>query len=296
MEIKVVLLCMLALLGVWFAIVFFKDFFKHKDKLEDNSWFKVNIIGFVTNFFDALGIGSFATGTAMLKIMKQSSDQHIPGTLNVGYCIPVILEAFLFISVVKVEPITLVSMIASATLGAYFGAGIVAKLPEKKIQITMGIALLMTAFLMLVRKVGWMPGGGDEIGLSGEKLIFAVAVNFILGALMTAGIGLYAPCMALVYSLGMSPDVTFPIMFGACAFLMPVASMRFVKEGAYNRKAAMGLTGVGSLAIFIAVFLVKQMPINILTWLVMVVVLYTAISMLRSAIKSIKMDKINEIS
>lgn len=288
-------LSILAILGLWFSIVFFKDFIKHKDQLEDNSWTKVNIIGFVTNFFDALGIGSFATGAALLKIFKQSSDQLIPGTLNVGYCIPVILEAFLFMTVIEVEPITLVAMLASATIGAYIGAGIVSKLSEKKIQTAMGIALLATAFLMFASKLGWMPSGGNAIGLSGGKLIVAVVANFILGALMTVGIGLYAPCMALVFFLGLSPEIAFPIMFGSCAFLMPVASMRFVKEGAYNRKASMGFTVIGSLGIVIAVYLVKSLPMETLTWIVMAVVLYTSISMLRSALNSKEKNKGGDI-
>lgn len=290
-----IVLGILGVLGLWFSVIFFKDFIKHKDHLEDNSWTKVSIIGFVTNFFDALGIGSFATGAALLKTFKQSSDRLIPGTLNVGYCIPVILEAFLFMTVIAVEPVTLVSMLVAATAGAYIGAGIVAKLPERKIQVSMGVALFVTASLMLASKLGLMPSGGDAIGLSGGKLIFAVVANFILGALMTAGIGLYAPCMALVFFLGMSPEVTFPIMFGSCAFLMPIASLRFVKEGAYNRKASMGFTVIGSLGIIIAVYLVKSLPLEILTWVVIGVVLYTSISMLRSALNNKENNSVKSI-
>lgn len=281
-----IILSLLGLLGLWFAIVFVKDFIKNKDKLENNSWLAVSIIGFVTNFFDALGIGSFATGAALLKTFKQSKDRVIPGTLNVGYCIPVILEGFIFMTVIEVETITLISMLVSATVGAYLGAGIVSKLSEKKIQGIMGIALFVTAFLMFAGKVGWMPSGGEAIGLHGWKLIVAVIANFILGALMTAGIGLYAPCMALVFFLGMSPKVAFPLMFGSCAFLMPVASVKFVKEGAYNRKASMAFSTIGAIGVFIAVYLVKTLPIDILTWIVIGVVLYTSVSMLRSALKN----------
>lgn len=281
-----IILSLLGLLGLWFSVIFVKDFIKHKDELENNSWTMVSIIGFVTNFFDALGIGSFATGAALLKTFKQSKDRVIPGTLNVGYCIPVILEGFIFMTVIKVEPVTLISMLAAATIGAYLGAGVVAKLSEKKIQGIMGCALFFTAFLMFAGKVGWMPSGGEAIGLSGGKLIIAVIANFILGALMTAGIGLYAPCMALVFFLGMSPKIAFPLMFGSCAFLMPVASVKFVKEGAYNRKASMAFSTIGVIGIIVATYLVKTLPINILTWIVIGVVLYTSISMLKSALKN----------
>jgi len=259
-----VLLTILAILAVALSFILAKDVVKNKENLEENSWVKVGVIGFVTNFFDALGIGSFATATALLKIFDQSEDRVIPGTLNVGFALPVILEAFIFIKSIEVEPLTLILMILSATIGAWIGAGVVSNFPEKKVQRVMGIALLITVIIMIAGKVGLMPSGGTSIGLSGIRLIIAVISNFVLGALMTAGIGLYAPCMALVYALGMSPKVAFPIMFGSSAFLMPVASMRFVKEGAYNRKAAVAFSTIGILGVLVATQLVKTMPIEML--------------------------------
>ena len=113
-------------------------------------------------------------------------------------------------------------------------------------------------------------------------MIIAVSVNFILGAVMTAGVGLYAPCMALVFALGMSPAVAFPIMMGSCAFLMPPASIRFIREGAYNRKAALAMAIPGVIAVLIAAFIVKSLPLDILRWIVIVVILYTSIVMLRA--------------
>ncbi|MBS4536329.1 sulfite exporter TauE/SafE family protein [Clostridium sp. D2Q-14] len=299
--------------AVWFAIIFGKDLVQNKENFEDNSWIKVSTIGFLTNFFDTLGIGSFAPTTALLRGFKQVKDRVIPGTLNVSCSLPVIAEAFIFITVINVDIVTLIAMLAAATIGAWVGAGVVSKLPEKKVQLIMGIALLITAFLMAAGEFGWMPGGGVAlnetfegvrdnlvyrnmevdgqmvgvpVGVSGTKLVIAIIVNFVLGALMTAGIGLYAPCMALVYLLGMSPRVAFPIMMGSCAFLMPVASVKFIKEGAYNRKAALGITLGGLVGVFIAAYIVKSLPLQILTYLVILVVLYTSITMFRSAFKN----------
>jgi uncharacterized membrane protein YfcA len=150
----------------------------------------------------------------------------------------------------------------------------------------MGFALIITAGFMLAVNMEWLKGGGTAIGLSGFKLIFAVAVNFFLGALMTAGIGLYAPCMAMVFSLGLSPQVAFPIMMGSCAFLMPPASIKFIKEGAYNRKAAIAMAIPGIIAVFIAAFIVKSLPLSSLRWLVIMVILYTAFVLLRSVKKN----------
>jgi len=284
--ITAVLGVMLALTA-YFAVVFFMDYMKtsKEGKLEKSNFFALGAVGFVTNFFDTLGIGSFAPTTALLKMFKLSADRTIPGTLNVSCTIPVVVEALIFITVIKVEPVTLVAMLAAATVGAFFGAGFVAKLDERKIQVGMGVALLAVVLTMLAGQLNLMPVGGAAIGLTGGALIAGVIGNLILGALMTLGIGLYAPCMALVFALGLSPKVAFPIMMGSCAFLMPVAAAKFVKEDAYDRKASMAITIFGVVGVLIAAYLVKSLPLDILRWLVDVVIVYTAIMMFKSAAK-----------
>jgi uncharacterized membrane protein YfcA len=274
----------LVILSIFFIYVLGKDLVDHRKVLENVSVAKTALIGFVVNFFDVLGIGAFAPQTALLKFTKQTEDRVLPGTLNVSNTIPVLIQALIFIQIVKVEPITLLTMLLSATAGAVLGAGIVAKLAVRKIQLTMGFALLVTAFFMLSGQMGWVQGGGEAIGLTGWKLALAIGVNFILGAFMTVGIGLYAPCMALIYALGMSPIVAFPIMMGSCAFLMPPASAKFIKEGAYNRKAAISMAIPGSIAVLIAAFVVKSLPLVTLRWVVIVVVVYTSFIMFRSAL------------
>ncbi len=241
------------------------------------------MIGFVANFFDTLGIGSFATTTAAFKLFHRVSDEEIPGTLNVGNALPTIAQALIFISIVSVEPLTLIGMIGAAVAGAWLGGGYVARLPRRAIQIGMGLALLCAALLFLVSLLGLMPAGGTAEGLAGAKLAFAIGVSFLLGALMMLGVGLYAPCLILVSLLGMSPLVAFPIMMGSCAFLMPVGGARFVASGRYNRRAALGLALGGLPAVLIAAYLVKSLPLDWLRWLVIVVVMYAALSMLWSA-------------
>ncbi|GAA0734808.1 sulfite exporter TauE/SafE family protein [Clostridium oceanicum] len=276
---------LLAVLTIYFGVFFLKDYYKaaKEGKLEKDTNFLVSgIIGMVINFFDTLGIGSFAPLTAALRGFKQTRDRVLPGTLNVSCTIPVVVEALIFITVIEVEPVTLFSMLISATVGAVIGAGIVSKLDEKKVQLAMAIALLVVAVTMLAGQLKLMPSGGDAIGLTGVKLVIAVVVNFFLGALMTLGIGLYAPCMALISLLGMSPKIAYPIMMGSCAFLMPASATKFVKEEAYNRKASMAITIFGCIGVFIAAYLVKSLPINILKWLVIVVIIYTSFTMFRA--------------
>lgn len=279
-----------ALAALIFAATFGKDYAKAKKEgnLEEQSIPKVAFTGFITDFFDTLGIGSFAPTIAMSKVLKLNiPDKLMPGTLNVCHTIPVLLEAFIFTTVVEVEPVTLISLIGAAVIGSYIGAGIISKTDEKKIQLVMGIALAITAVLMFLSHpyVNLMPLGGDAIGLTGVKLAIGVVGNFILGALMTAGIGLYAPCMAMVYFLGMSPDVAFPIMMGSCALLMPVASTKFIKEQAYCKKGSLLITLGGVVGVVLAVYGVKNMPMELLKGLVVLVIAYTSFTMLKSAFK-----------
>jgi uncharacterized membrane protein YfcA len=241
------------------------------------------LLGFVTNFLDTLGIGSFAPATAYFKLRARMPDEKIPGTLNAGQALPTITQAVIFIATVSVDLTTLVGMVIAAVLGAWLGVGIVARLSRRAIQLGMGAALLCAALLYLASNLHWMPGGGEALQLTGARLIVAVAGNAVLGALMMLGIGLYAPCLILVSLLGMSPLAAFPIMMGSCGLLMPIGAARFIRGGRYNLGAALGLTLGGIPGVLVAAYIVKSLPIVWLRWLVLVVVLYAALQMLRSA-------------
>ena len=242
-------------------------------------------VGFITNVFDTLGIGSFATTSAFYKIWSMVPDEQIPGTLVVGHTPPSLLQAFIFIAVVQVDFLTLVLMIASSALGAWLGAGIVSGLPRRKIRLYMGSALFVAAGLLTMTQLQWIPGGGEGLGLTGASLALAAAGNLVFGALMTLGIGLYAPCMILVSLLGMNPRAAFPIMTGSCAVLMSVGSVPFIRSERYSLKAALGLTVGGIPGVLLAAFVVKSLPLSAIRWLVVGVVIYTATMMLRSAIE-----------
>jgi uncharacterized membrane protein YfcA len=241
------------------------------------------LVGFVTNFFDTLGIGSFAPTTAYFKLRARMPDEQIPGTLNAGQALPTMTQALIFIATVSVDLTTLVSMILAAVLGAWLGVGLVARLSRRAIQLGMGGSLLCAAALFLAANLHWMPGGGEALGLSGSRLIVAVAANALLGALMMLGVGLYAPCLILVSLLGMSPLAAFPIMMGSCGLLMPLGGARFVRSGRYNLGAALGLAVGGIPGVLVAAYIVKSLPVVWLRWLVLAVVVYAAVQMLRSA-------------
>jgi uncharacterized membrane protein YfcA len=281
---RAILFALLTVVGVVFIAIWARE--ARRSHAPGTPWLPTRLqlaIGFVTDFFDTLGVGSFATTTSMFKLGRVVEDEKIPGTLNVGHGVPTFAQAFIFILVVHVDMTTLVLMIAAAVVGAWVGASVVAGWSRRRVQLGMGGLLFVAAIIIVARLTDAIPGGGEAVGLSGGRLYAGLAGNFVLGALMTLGIGLYAPCMILVSFLGMNPATAFPIMMGSCAFLMPAASVRFVRSGRYDLRAALGLTLAGTPASLIAGLFVKSLPVAALNWLVVAVVVYTALSMLRSS-------------
>jgi len=240
------------------------------------------LVGLITDFLDTLGIGSFATTTSLYRLRRTIDDRLLPGTLNVGHTIPTFAQAFLYTRSVAVETGTLVAMILAAVVGAVFGAPIVARWPRRHVQLGMGCALLVLAGVLVYRQLWTQPTTGTD-GLTGGLFAAGVACNFALGALMTIGVGLYGPCLVLVSLLGMNPSTGFPIMMGSCAFLMPFASVPFVKKKCYAPRAALGLTLAGLPAVFLAWWKFESLPLDKVKWLVAVVVVYTAVTLLRAA-------------
>ena len=242
-------------------------------------------IGFVANFLDTLGIGSYAQITALFKVRGRPADELIPGTLNVGGVIPSFVGCWLFIVAITVEPVLLTGMVISSAVGAWIGADIVSRLPRRVIQVFMGVALLIAAVSFLLTNLGISVSPGTAMGLTGWRFGIAIAANFVFGALMCIGIGNYAPTMALLGLLGMNPIAAFPIMMGSDGLLIPVAALGFLRSQRFSHAAALGLTVGGVVGTLCAFPLVNAIGshLALMRWLVTAVVLYAAVSMLLSA-------------
>ncbi len=240
-------------------------------------------IGALTTFLDTLGIGSFAPTTALFKFRGKPPDELIPGTLNVGLNPAAFLETVLFVTAVTVQPALLVGMVATATAGAWLGAGVVSRMPRRSIQVFMGVALLIAALFFAMKNLGAFPPGGEAYALGGWRFVVAVAVSFVLGALMCIGIGNYAPLMILLALLGMHPLAAFPIMMASDGMLQPVASLGFFRSGRFAHVPALGLTVGSFVGVLVAFYIVKSLQLTTMRWLVTAVVTYAAVSMLRSA-------------
>lgn len=240
-------------------------------------------VGFVTDFFDTLGIGSLATTTTAYKLMRAIPDEKIIGTIIIGHALPIVAQAFIFLAVVRVDSVLLVSLIIASVLGSWFGAGIASRLPRRKIQMTMGIGLVAAAIFMLFSQLGILPGGGEASSMDPAKLVFAAIVSFVIGVLLMMGIGNYAPSLVLFSVLGMDPRAAFPIMMSSGAMMAMTGGIRFLRAGRFDTRAALGLTLGGIPAVLIAGLVVRSLPLGVLRWLVIVIVAYTAAIMLNSA-------------
>ena len=242
------------------------------------------IIGFVAT----LGIGSFAPTSAAFKMTKSVDDSLVPGTLNVGDTVPVCVEAFLFFGIVEMDILTLVLMIVAAVLGSLVSASIVTKFDRKKVRYTLFVGLFLLATVILMKVFSFGPFGtvGTALGLRGIKLVIAVVLNFVLGALMSIGVGLYAPCMAMVLALGMDAGCAFPAMMGSCAFLMAFGNgPKFIKEAKIDPVCCWTQAIAGSVGVYVAATFVKSLPLETLTKIIVVVVYLTAFLYLKDAIK-----------
>jgi uncharacterized membrane protein YfcA len=245
-------------------------------------------VGFVTDFFDTLGIGSFATTTALFRLFRMVPDELIPGTIIVGHALPVVAQALIFVSVTGVDPLQMTLLIAACVGGGWIGAGVVASLSRRAIQIGMGSALLVAVVFMLAAMFGLFPAGGSALVLTRQSFVIALAANALFGALLTLGIGNYAPSLILFSVLGMDPRAAFPIMMGSGAFVATIAGVRFVRASRFHRRAAMGLVLGGIPGVIVAAFLVRSLPLAVLRWIVLAVVAYAAVTLLRAGLREVK--------
>lgn len=280
-----VLLAALAALGSAFILVLLKA---AAQRGELRPSLEAIGLGAVTNFFDTLGIGSFATTTAWIKFRRLVPDAFIPATLNVGHALPTVAQSAIFLVIlgVHVDPTLLASCIVAAVLGSLVGARLVVRAPVRLVQAVVGIALLIAALLYAMSNLNLMPIGGQATALPTAAMTIAIAVHFVLGALMAFGIGLYAPSLILLSLLGLDPRLAFPIMASACAFLMPTTGFSFVKSRRIDLRIVLGVAIGGIPAVLLAALVVKEMPITWLRWGVVAVVLYAAFLLLRSAFGS----------
>ncbi|MDM8292563.1 TSUP family transporter [Faecalicoccus pleomorphus] len=280
-----VILILVVLVNGLFAIRFVLDVLQHKEELKEEPGNPVAmaIVSFFMFFLSTFGISDFAIGSSLYPKAKWVSDKKLPGTLNTECVIPVAVMALAYISSIEVGLLTLVTAIVCQVVGAYVSPRYVTKLPANQIKRFVAAGLFIAAGLILAGKFGIYPSGGELSSLEGGSLILFALLCMLFGALNNIGIGSYALTMATVYAMGLNPSIAFPIMMGACTFSVPIGSMQFIKLDSYSRKITLFTSTFGVLGVLVAAFVVKSLDVSALLWVVVVVVLYSAITMLKSS-------------
>lgn len=242
-------------------------------------------LGAVTNFFDTLGVGSFAPTMAWFKFRRLVPDRLIPSTMLVGHTLPAVVQAIIFLVLlgVLVDPVLLVGCVLALLMGGLLGVSLVIRAKVWVVQLVVGLALILAGIMYALTNLHLMPGGGTATGLPMPLLAIAIAANFLFGILLNFGIGNYAPTLVMLSLMGMDPRLSFPIMAAGAALTATGASLRYISIGEVDLRIACGIALGGIPAVLVAAFIVKSMSLEVLRWLVVCVVLYAAFVMLKAA-------------
>ena len=242
-------------------------------------------LGAVTNFFDTLGVGSFAPTMAWLKFRRLVPDRLIPCTMIVGHTLPAVAQAIIFLILlgVLVDPVLLVGCVLATLMGGLLGVSLVIRTRVWIVQLVVGLALILAAIMYALTNLHLMPGGGTAASLPMPLSVIAIAASFLFGILLNFGIGNFAPTLIMLSLMGMDPRLSFPIMAGGSALSATGASLRYISIGDVDLRIAVGIALGGIPAVLVAAFIVKSMSLELLRWLVVCVVLYAALLMLKAA-------------
>jgi uncharacterized membrane protein YfcA len=242
-------------------------------------------LGAITNFFDTLGVGSFAPTMAWFKFRRLVPDRLIPRTMLVGHTLPAVAQAIIFLILlgVLVDPVLLFGCVLALLLGGLLGVSVVIRTKVWVVQLVVGLALILAAIMYALTNLHLMPGGGTATGLPMPLMVIAIAANFLFGILLNFGIGNYAPTLIMLSLMGMDPRLSFPIMAAGAALTATGASLRYISIGEIDLRIATGIALGGIPAVLVAAFIVKSMSLELLRWLVVCVVVYAALVMLRAA-------------
>lgn len=289
MEIKI-LIAIIVALNCYFAFYLFKDLSKHMKETmaEPGKPIFYIVLGFISEFLSTMGISDYAINTVVYRMTKTVKDELIPPTLNTEATIPCMAMALAYITTVECDFMTLVILIIAQTLGSFFSPKIVTKLPADTIRWFMGVGLGVAAIMIFGNQLSLFGSNGTATGLTGVKLIIAAVSMFFLGAFNNIGIGAFAPTTALIYALGVSPLVAFPIMMGACACSMAVGSTEYVKLENYARKPTLFFLIPATLGVLCAAYVVTNIDLYYLKWIVFGVVCYASFDLIKNQVKKLK--------
>ena len=244
-------------------------------------------VGAITNFFDTLGIGSFAPTLAWLRLRRLTGDRAIPPTMYIGRGLPSIAQSIIFLILLgaQVDPTLLAGCVLALLAGAIAGVHLVGRVPLRAVRFGIGGALLIAACAYIATNLGMMPDPGTARSLPPNLFVMALAAYFVMGILINFGVGHYAPSLVIFSLMGIDTRLAFPIMATAGVVGVSGAAFKQIQNPAVDLRLVTGLAIGGIPAVLVAAFLVREMPLETLRWLVVAVVLYAAATLIWAALK-----------
>jgi uncharacterized membrane protein YfcA len=240
--------------------------------------------GVVAFIADTIGVGSFAINIAIGKTLKLVTDKELPGFVNGAQVIPGAIEAIFFLGVLHVDMRTLVVLVLATTLGGFVGGVFASKIRASTIRVIMVFAFILVLFLLLSKLLNFLPIGGALTKLQGWRLWVGFVGMFTAGFLVSFGVGLFALVQAILFLLGMSPVVAFPIMTAAGAIQQPVTTFAFLVNNAIPIKKVLIVSSFGIVGVFIGFQIITVLSVDQLQWLLVIIIAYNIISLARSFI------------
>lgn len=213
--------------------------------------------GILSFISDTLGMGSFAVNIALAKILGTFSDEELPAMNNGAQLIPGAIESLFFMQFVEVDLMTLVVLVLGTCIGGLLGGGIVARMGKQTVRLAMIICFSFIICLLTSNELGLLPVGGSATALYSWKLVLGFFGVMLCGALTSVGVGLFAMVQAVLFLLGVSPLVAFPIMMTAGAMQQPLTTFMFLQHATHmpiKRILILSLGGCIGVAMTLPIF------------------------------------------
>jgi uncharacterized membrane protein YfcA len=267
-----------------YIIRFAADLYTHRGKIRSEPGNAAILMGYTSfaQFLSSFGFPEFAFSTIFYRKLNIAEGVKLPGTLNTATTIPIAVVSMAYIYTINVDPLTLLVCIAAQTAGAFIGSRIVIGMNADRLRLFLGTALVATAFFIFAGNLGLVPAGGEAIGLAKDKLPGLAVFFLFIGAFCVMGFGATSLALAGLFAVGIHPAAALAIVMGASTFGCILGSMQFIRYGVYNRKVALISSCCGVIGVLLAVYVVKNMDIRALQWIIAVVILYSGIIMLTS--------------
>ena len=241
------------------------------------------IIAFIS---DTLGVGSFAVNVALAKLLGTFHDDELPAVNNGAQVIPGTIESLFFMQLIDVDLTTLVTLVLGTCLGGLLGGVIVSQLSKQAIRLAMMCCFLLIIGLLLCHQLNMLPMDGDLIELRSWRLIVGFIAMIVCGALTSVGIGLFAMVQGVLFLLGASPLIAFPIMTTAGAMQQPLTTLVFLQQRKIPLKKTLILSLAGCIGVFITLPLFSHLTISWLHSLLMCILIYNFFAIGRSYLRA----------